>query len=110
MERYKVILSQKGKAEIRAIIQYIAVNLHQPDTARHIQHRFKELVASLKTMPNRYALVSDSYLASMGLRMASVGNYLVFYMVDQETKAVNISRVIYGRQDWITLLTRDLPQ
>ena len=30
MERYKVTLSQKGSAEIRAIIQYIAVNLREP--------------------------------------------------------------------------------
>lgn len=110
MERYRVVLSQKGKAEIRAIVQYIAVNLHEPDAARRTQRRFKELVASLKSMPNRYALVPDGYLASVGFRMTSVGNYLVFYMVDQEAKVVNISRVLYGRQNWIDLLTRDLPQ
>lgn len=107
MERYKVILSQKGKAEIRAIVQYIAVNLHEPDTAKRMQRRFKEMVASLKTMPKRFAPVPDSYLASAGFRITFVGNYLVFYTLDEDKKTVNISRVLNGRQNWIELLTQD---
>ena len=55
MERYKVTLSQKGSAEIRAIIQYIAVNLREPATARNTQRRFKEMVASLKIIHKRFA-------------------------------------------------------
>ena len=109
MERYKVILSQKGKAEIRAIVQYIAVNLHEPDTAKRMQRRFKEMVASLKTMPKRFAPVPDSYLASAGFRITFVGNYLVFYTLDEDKKTVNISRVLNGRQNWIELLSSDLP-
>lgn len=107
MERYKVILSQKGKAEIRAIVKYIAVNLHEPDTAKRMQRRFKEMVASLKTMPKRFAPVPDSYLASVGFRITSVGNYLVFYTLDEDKKTVNISRVLNGRQNWIELLIQD---
>lgn len=109
MERYKVVLSQKGKAEIRAIVRYIAVNLQEPSTARHTQRRFKEMVASLKSMPMRFALVPDNCLAAAGFRMVSVGNYLAFYVVDQDAKTVNISRVLYGRQNWVELLTHDLP-
>ena len=108
MERYKVTLSQKGSAEIRAIIQYIAVNLREPATARNTQRRFKEMVASLKIMPKRFALVPDSCLAAAGFRMTSVGNYLVFYTLDEENKVVNISRVLNGRQNWTELLTHEL--
>ena len=110
MERYKVVLSQKGKAEIRAIVQYIAVNLHEPDTAKRMQRRFKEMVASLRTMPKRFASVPDSYLASAGFRITSVGNYLVFFTLDEDKKTVNISRVLNGRQNWIELLSADLSQ
>ena len=110
MEHYKVALSQKAKAEIRAIVQYIAINLREPTTSKHTQRRFKEMVASLKSMPNRFALVSDSYLAAAGFRMTSVGNYLIFYTVDQAACQVNISRVLYGRQNWTALLAQDLPQ
>lgn len=107
MERYKVVLSQKAKAEIRAIVRYIAVNLREPVTAKRMQKRFKEMAASFKIMPKRFALVPDSYLASAGFRMTSVGNYLVFYTLDEDKKTVNISRVLNGRQNWIELLTHN---
>lgn len=110
MEHYKVVLSLRGEAEIRAIIQYIAVNLHEPDTAKRMQRRFKEMAASLKTMPKRFAPVPDSYLASAGFRVTSVGNYLVFYTLDEDKKTVNIARVLNGRQNRIALLTNDLSQ
>ena len=40
--------------------------------------------------------------------MTSVGNYLVFYTLDEDKKVVNISRVLSGRQNWMELLTCDL--
>ena len=59
-------------------------------------------------MPRRFALVPDSCLAATGFRMTSVGNYLVFYTLDEEKKVVNISRVLNGRQNWTELLTHEL--
>ncbi len=105
MERYKVVLSRRAEADIRAIVKYIAVTLREPAAAKRMQGRFKEMAASLKSMPKRFALVSDRYLASVGFRMTSVGNYLVFYTLDEEKNVVNISRVLYGRQNWMDLLT-----
>lgn len=110
MEHYSVNISKQARADMQGILRHISVYLREPATADHMLSRFEEAASSLETMPNRCALVPDDYLASAGFRMTSVGNYLVFYMVDQEAKVVNISRVLYGRQNWIDLLTRDLPQ
>lgn len=42
-------------------------------------------------MPRRFALVPDSYLASAGVRAASVDSYLIFYIVEQDSKTVSAS-------------------
>ena len=105
MEHYETILSQEANADIRSIIRYIAVNLREPTTAESLLHRFEETFLSLETMPERFLLVSDAYLASAGIRTVSVGNYLLFYTVNRNTKIVYILRVLYGKRNWIAILT-----
>lgn len=105
MERYKVKLTEKARSDIRTSIRYIAVDLREPDTAQRMAVRIKEEITSLKNMPERFPLVSDSYLASFGFRMTTVGNYLIFYLVNHEESKVEISRVLYGKRNWIGILT-----
>lgn len=105
MERYNVILSLEARADIREIVRYIARELREPSTAEHMLDRIEEAIASLESMPEKYALVSDEYLASLGIRMVTVKKYIIFYTVEHSKKEVNISRVLYGKRNWIDLLT-----
>ena len=105
MERYNVILSLEAKADIREIVRYIAKELREPSTAEHILDRIEEAIASLESMPEKYALVSDEYLASFGIRVVAVKKYFIFYTVKHSKNEVNISRVLYGKRHWIDLLT-----
>ena len=41
---------------------------------------------------------SDSW-RGRGLRWIPVGNYLVFYTVDEATKSVRVIRIMYGGRD-----------
>lgn len=110
MERYSVEISRRAQADIRDILRYIARRLREPATAERMLSRFEAAAASLEAMPHRFALVPDSYLASAGVRAASVDSYLIFYIVDQDAKTVSVSRVLYGRRNWAELLTQDLSQ
>ncbi len=105
MERYKVNVTDEAKADIRAAARYIAVELRQLDTAEKLLDSFDEEIASLEKMPERYGYVRDEYLASLGIRMTMVGNYLMFYLVDRATLTVTIIRTLHGRRDWISILT-----
>lgn len=107
MEQFKVKFTKTAKADINSAIHYIAVDLCEPDTAERISIRVKAEIASLKTMPERFPLVEDSYLASLGFRKTAVGNYLIFYTVSHEEHQVCIHRILYGKRNWITLLSED---
>ena len=66
MEHYSIHLTQSAQADIRDIAGYISLELRVPLTAKKLLRRFREAISSLETMPERYALVSDGYLATRG--------------------------------------------
>lgn len=104
MERYKVDVTDRAKADIRAAVRYIAVKLRQPDTAEKLLDCFVEEITSLENMPERCGLVHEEYLASLGIRMTMVKNYLMFYQVDRTARTVTVTRMLYGRRDWVSIL------
>ena len=108
MERYKVVVTDAAKADIRAAARYIAVELRQPDTAEKLLDRFDAEIASLETMPQSHGLVHDDDLAGRGIRMTMAGNYMLFFLADRSESTVTILRVLHGRRDWIGILTGQL--
>ena len=104
MERYNISISPKASEDMFEAVQYIGVDLHNPKAADNLMDRVDEVINSLELMPERYALASEYWLASRGLRMVSVGNYLLFYTVNKQTHEVAIARFLYGRRDWRKLL------
>ena len=106
MELYDVSVHETAKADIREAVGYIAKTLREPDTARAMSERLRETIVSLSNMPERFPLVRDNYLSSLGIRVTSVGNYLIFYVVNQEEHRVDIFRVLYGKRNWIGIVRK----
>lgn len=104
MELYKVVVTDQAKQDLNGIAHYIAVDLQEPITALNQIKRIRAEVFALESMPERYGLVQDEYLAAQGIRKVSVDNYLVFYTADKANQTVSIVRVLYGRRDWNNLI------
>lgn len=104
MVRYKVLMTDEAKNDVRRIVGYIRRKLKEPETAVRIRNYIRKEVLSLHEMPERYALVQDAALARDGFRMTSAGNYLILYRVITQDRSVRIERILNGRQDWIHIL------
>ena len=104
MERYKVVVTDEARSDLRAAARYIAMELRQPDTAEKLLDRFVDEIESLETMPQSHPCVRDDYLAGLGIRMTMVGNYLLVYLADRSALTVTILRVLHGRRDWLAIL------
>ena len=50
-------------------------------------------------MPMRYKLYEEEPWHSLGLRVLLVGNYLVFYLLNEANGVVNIVHIMYGGRD-----------
>ena len=101
---YHVIISEAAEMDMKEIAGYISDELNSPQAALDLMYEIQRQILELRQMPKRFALVTNDELANRGIHLIPIKNYLVFYVVDEQTKTVNIVRIIYGRRDWISLL------
>lgn len=101
---FEVITRPEAKKDLYEIFRYISEELFSPQSALKLLDEIESEILGLKTMPKRFPLISDEAFADKGFRLMPVKNYLVFYVVDEQTKTVNILSVMYNRRDWGNLL------
>ncbi len=97
--KYKVMYTAGAKKDLRNIFRYISEELLAPENAAGQAERIMTEIRKLDTMPNRNRLYEEEPWHSRGLRFFPVDNYLVFYKTDDETEAVYVVRIMYGRRD-----------
>lgn len=100
MENYKVKIYPTAQQDLLEIIEYL--NTLSPEAALRYYDLLTEQIASLSRMPERCPKPKDLALAAKGYRYLIVENYLVFYIVSDDT--VQICRILYGRRDYRLLL------
>ncbi|QGU00417.1 hypothetical protein SYNTR_1823 [Candidatus Syntrophocurvum alkaliphilum] len=104
MATYDIQITKPAESDLLEIIWYISKELLEPETAQRVISRISNAIISLGSMQFRHALVSHELLAQKGIRKIVVNNYIVFYIVDEESKIVTIIRVLYNRRDWQNFL------
>lgn len=97
MKQYKVRILPTAQRNVKAILRYLAAL--SPDTARLYQGLFAAGFRSLAEMPSRCPPARDAYMAERGYRYLLVRNFLVFFLVSDDT--VQITHIIDGRSDYI---------
>ena len=106
---YRVDTTEAAEKDILDAAKYIAIDLRNPSAADRLLTDVTEAILSLEEMPSRHAMVKDEFLASLGFRFFPVHNYIVFYIVREETKSVVVERFLYGRRDWAAILKSEGP-
>ena len=108
MGHYNVTVYDSAQDDIRDAMRYLSKTLLEPDTARDLLLRFQKEILSLANMPERFPLVFDPYLASLGFRVTSTGNYLIFFTVRKKAHKVDVVRVMYGKRNWAELIKQNI--
>ena len=104
MKSYNVLLAEKASIDLKQIAAYIARQLMEPDLAVNQIRRIHKAVLNLAELPYRNPLVQDELLAMQGFRFIMVDQYIVFYVVNEETLDVTVVRILYGKRNWQHLL------
>ena len=97
--KWKINYSEKSLADLDQIYEYICNELLMPETAVKQAEKIMEKIDSLETMPERYKIYEEEPWKLKKLRYFSVGNYLIFYLVNERENIINIVRIIYGKRD-----------
>ena len=93
MSKWDVLLTKKAESDLRAIYEYIAFSLLEPEIARNQISRIQNCIKSLEEMPERHAVFKNEPWKQMGLRLMTVDNYCVFYQAIKNENSVVIIRI-----------------
>ena len=94
---YRVAYTASALQDIEDIFEYIARELLEPELAAGIYRSIVKAVRSLESFPNRHEALEREQFGF--LRRMPVKNYLVFYAVNEENKAVSVIRIMYGARN-----------
>ena len=92
---YSVTIQPDARVELDDIYAYVAQTLRNPLDASRLIGRLEESILSLSEMPYRAPLSSDPRFAIQGVRTMSVGNHMVYYIVDEIIQEVSVVHVAH---------------
>ena len=104
MSKYSVDITEPAQQDMRDIARYISAELGAPTSAQGIIDILADSMYNLENNTKRHALVRDDRLAAKGYRVLPIKNYHIFYKVEEETRIVDVVRILYSRRDWVSLL------
>lgn len=96
---YVVAVSAEAENDLRRIYEYIAFELQSPDAAFGQLERLEKAILALDKVPYRFPEYDNKKWKQRKLRMMPVDNYCIFYIPDDETETVTITRILYGARD-----------
>lgn len=104
MSEWNVVMTEVALSDVEDAARYMQRRLNSPKAARAFVKKVQDKVGLLATLPLSCPAVTDGALARIGYRWCAVGNYLMFFTVDEVSRVVCVERVLYGASDWHGLL------
>ena len=105
---YNLIFSKIADLDIDQSYTYIKDTLEAPTAAEKLFSEIYEVVEDLQKNPYKRALIQDKYLASFGIRSVNVKKYVLYYMIDENKKEINIIRFLHQLRDRINIIKGSL--
>jgi addiction module RelE/StbE family toxin len=96
---YRVTYSDDARLDVKEIVAYLAQ--FYANTARNFKAKLVERVNALKDMP----LSCPVYVEAPFFRRMVLGDYLLFYDVDEKKNLVTIHRIFHHARDSRRLMT-----
>lgn len=105
---YEVTLTPQAAEHIRQIAFYVAHTLKEPETAKRLIDLFYEALRSLHFMPARHPLTEEEPWHGRGVRKMIVKNFFVYYLIEEDSRKVFVTAVVYARRDQLSALSEFL--
>jgi len=93
---FNVYFSEQAADDLAETIDYISNELCNPQAAERLYNAIDEKRELLREHPYMFPLYHDKKLSAEGYRFVAIGNFLMFYIVDEDKCVVNIARILYG--------------
>ena len=99
-QKYRIIIRAQADADLDNIFQYILWASLDVNVANSFVTRIENAINSIAHFPRTFPRMIEDNLYEKGYRKLVFANYIVPFTIDEETKTVNIMRVLHGRMDY----------
>jgi len=101
-DKYQINYLPVAKKDLNNIIDYIQTD--NPDAALNLLNEIDKSISQLTRFPYKGKIPEDNHLQSKGYHMLVINNYILFYIVYENIKEVEIRRILHGRRKYKFLL------
>ena len=99
MNKYEVEVTAFAENSVRAIAFYIRNELKAPQAARNTVKMIFDAINKLDTFPNKIKLTEEEPWHTEGIHQMTVGNYYVYFWINEPENKVIVTDVIYARRE-----------
>ncbi len=100
MAKFKIKIYKSAERDLEDIVDYI--NTLSPVAAIKQYDNLIDKIGTLVEMPERCSLLKDTNLRLKGYRGLVVDNYLIFFVIRNDT--VQVRRILYNKRNYEWLL------
>lgn len=100
---YKIKLTKAALRDLKVVLTYISDKLKNKKASMELRNLFYVEVSKLKDNPRVYQRV-NIIESEEDIRYLRVKNYLVFYLIDEESKTIYILEFLYGKRNWVEIV------
>lgn len=97
--RYKVVIADSGKEDIKQRKKYIIDNFKYRSYAENFSHKIKKAVMQLDIFPVGYDTTGFTY-KEYDIYFKPYQSYIIFYTVNDDKGVVTVLRVLRDSEDW----------
>ena len=103
--RYEIKVTAQAQEQLREIRDYITQELLSPEAARNTILLLTSAMETLAEMLARVRLMDGEPWHTWGIRMKAVGNFLIYFRIDEKNAVVQVIAVIYARRNQPQILS-----
>ena len=97
---YEVEFEAKACDDLKEIAEYLAE--YSPKALQKFQEHLENHLKLLRKMPKIGSVPRDNFLRKKGYRFLLLGNYLLFYVI--ENNKIIVRRIIHQKRDYFKIL------
>lgn len=96
---YSFFFTDTAVTDLEETLNYISAELSSPAAANNFILKLETAVSAIRKFPLSGSPVENPYVKRNDIRKTLVGNYVLYYIPDQEKHQIVILRIVYGQRD-----------
>ncbi len=101
---YMVVITDTAKQDLREIALWIAEQSKDIEIAKRFVNELRERCKKLDEFPSTGSFPRDRVLKSAGFRFVTHKEYLIFFLIEEESKTVNVMAIFNAKKDYMRVM------